>query len=148
MELYSQSGKLVSIPTIQQEEAAVAQANSATSEYTIPTLSSTYYFSFLNSEERYMLIVYGEAAQIAELQQSFIQIFPIILVAIIIIAFFASWFYSRVITFPVLKISNISTKMSAMQLDWKLEEKRTDELGILKKALTRYRKTYQLRFLI
>ncbi len=135
MELYSQSGKLVSIPTIQQEETAVAQANSATSEYTIPTLSSTYYFSFLNSEERYMLIVYGEAAQIAELQQSFIQIFPIILVAIIIIAFFASWFYSRIITFPVLKISNISTKMSAMQLDWKLEEKRTDELGILEKSL-------------
>ena len=82
-----------------------------------------------------MLIVYGEAAQIAELQQSFIRIFPIILVAIIIIAFFASWFYSRIITFPVLKISNISTKMSAMQLDWKLEEKRTDELGTLEKSL-------------
>lgn len=135
IELYSQSGELVSIPTIQQGETAVAQGNTATSGDTIPMLSSTYYFSFLNSEERYMLIVYGEAAQIAELQQSFIRIFPIILVAIIIIAFFASWFYSRIITFPVLKISNISTKMSAMQLDWKLEEKRTDELGTLEKSL-------------
>lgn len=135
IELYSQSGELVSIPTIQQEETSVAQANTATSGYTIPTLSSTYYFSFLNSEERYMLIVYGEAAQIAELQQSFIQVFPIILVAIIIIAFFASWFYSRIITFPVLRISNISTQMSTMQLDWKLEEKRTDELGTLEKSL-------------
>ena len=135
IELYSQSGELLSIPTMQQEETAVAQGNTATSGDTIPMLSSTYYFSFLNSEERYMLIVYGEAAQIAELQQSFIRIFPIILVAIIIIAFFASWFYSRIITFPVLKISNISTKMSAMQLDWKLEEKRTDELGTLEKSL-------------
>lgn len=134
IELYSQSGELVSIPTMQQEEA-VAQGNTATSGYTVPTLSSTYYFSFLNSAERYMLVVYGEAAQIAELQQSFIQVFPVILVAIIVIALFASWLYSRIITFPVLKISNISTKMSAMQLDWKLEEKRTDELGTLEKSL-------------
>lgn len=135
IELYSQSGELLSIPTMQQEETPVAQGNPATSVDTIPTLSSTYYFSFLNSEERYMLIVYGEAAQIAELQRSFLQVFPIVLVAIIIIAFFASWLYSRIITFPVLKISNISTKMSAMQLDWKLEEKRTDELGTLEKSL-------------
>lgn len=134
IELYSQSGELVFIPTMQQEET-VAQENTATSGYTVPTLSSTYYFSFLNSAERYMLVVYGEAAQIAELQQSFIQVFPVILVAIIVIALFASWLYSRIITFPVLKISNISTKMSAMQLDWKLEEKRTDELGTLEKSL-------------
>ena len=134
IELYSQSGELVPIPTIQQE-VAVAQGNTATSGYSPPTLSSTYYFSFLNSTERYTLVVYGEAAQIAELQQSFIQVFPIILVAVIVIALFASWLYSRIITFPVLKISNISSQMSTMQLDWKLEEKRTDELGILEKSL-------------
>ena len=133
IELYSQSGELVSIPTIQQEET-VAQGT-ATSDYTVPTLSNTYYFSFLNSAERYRLVVYGEAAQIAEFQQSFIQIFPVIFGAIIVIALFASWLYSRIITFPVLRISNISTKMSTMQLDWKLEEKRTDELGTLEKSL-------------
>ena len=119
IELYSQSGELVSIPTIQQEET-VAQGT-ATSDYTVPTLSNTYYFSFLNSAERYRLVVYGEAAQIAEFQQSFIQIFPVIFGAIIVIALFTSWLYSRIITFPVLRISNISTKMSTMQLDWKYE---------------------------
>ena len=134
IELYSQSGELVPIPTIQQE-VAVAQGNTATSGYSPPTLSSTFYFSFLNSTERYTLVVYGEAAQIAELQQSFMQVFPIILVAVIVIALFASWLYSRIITFPVLRISNISSQMSTMQLDWKLEEKRTDELGILEKSL-------------
>lgn len=133
IELYSQSGELVSIPTIQQEETVVQ--GTARSDYTVPTLSNTYYFSFLNSAERYRLVVYGEAAQIAELQQSFIQIFPVIFGAIIVIALFASWLYSRIITFPVLRISNISTQMSTMQLDWKLEEKRTDELGTLEKSL-------------
>ncbi len=137
IELISQSGEYIPIPTMPKEtqETTVIQGNTAISGYTIPTLSSTYYFSFLNSTERYTLVVYGEAAQIAELQQSFIQVFPIILVAAIVIALFASWLYSRIITFPVLRISNISSKMSTMQLDWKLEEKRTDELGILEKSL-------------
>ena len=137
IELISQSGEYIPIPTMPKEtqETTVIQGNTAISGYTIPTLSSTYYFSFLNSTERYTLVVYGEAAQIAELQQRFIQVFPIILVAAIVIALFASWLYSRIITFPVLRISNISSKMSTMQLDWKLEEKRTDELGILEKSL-------------
>ena len=137
IELISQSGEYIPIPTMPKEtqETTVIQGNTAISGYTIPTLSSTYYFSFLNSTERYTLVVYGEAAQIAELQQSFIQVFPIILVAAIVIALFASWLYSRIITFPVLRISNISSKMSTMQLDWKLEEKRTDELGILEESL-------------
>ena len=138
IELYSQSGEFMSIPTMQQEIGG-AQGNSAEntaiSGYAIPTLSSTYYFSFLNSAERYTLVVYGEAAQIAELQRSFAQIFPVILITIVVIALFASWLYSRIITFPVLKISKISTQMSDMQLDWDLEQKRTDELGTLEKSL-------------
>lgn len=135
IELYSQSGEFVSAPTIQQEETAVAQENTAISSDSVPTRSGTYYFSFLDSDERYTLVVYGEAAQIAELQQSFIQVFPVIFVVIIVIALFASWLYSRIITFPVLKISTISAKMSTMQFDWKLEEKSTDELGTLEKSL-------------
>lgn len=137
IELYSQSGEYVPIPTMPKEiqETTIIQGNNAISGYSVPTLSSIYYFSFLNSAERYMLVVYGEAAQIAELQQSFAQIFPVILVAIIVIALFASWLYSRIITFPVLKISKISTQMSDMQLDWELEQKRTDELGTLEKSL-------------
>ena len=35
----------------------------------------------------------------------------------------------------MLRISSIATKMSEMQLDWKLDTKRTDELGILEKSL-------------
>lgn len=137
VELFSQSGEYMPVPTMPQEiqETVLIQGNSATSVYTVPTLFSTYYFSFLDSTERYTLVVYGEAAQIAELQQSFIQVFPVILATTIVIALFASWLYSRIITFPVLKISNISSQMSAMQLDWKLEEKRTDELGTLEKSL-------------
>ena len=82
-----------------------------------------------------MLIVYGTAEQIAELQQSFIRVFPFILLVVLVVAFAVSWLYSRMVTKPILEISRISEKMSGLQLEWKVDEQRTDELGILGKSL-------------
>lgn len=82
-------------------------------------------------------IVYGEAEHISELQQSFVRIFPLILLAVLVAAFSVSWIYSRMITKPVLEISRISEKMSDLQLDWTVDEQRADELGTLGKSLNR-----------
>lgn len=136
IELYSYEGELLETPTSQFEND-IEQGNTAQSVLpdAAPILSSAYYFSFSDTAEKYTLIVYGEAAQILELQKSFIQVFPLILVMVIVIGLFTSWLFSHVITFPVLKICKIATKMSDLQLDWELEEQRTDELGTLKKSL-------------
>lgn len=140
VELYNSSGISVSLPTAQvfneqeQQIASVAQSSGDFYE-TAPVLSSNYYFSFSDSNDRYMLIVYGVAEQIAELQQSFVRIFPIVLLTVLAVAFAVSWLYSRMITKPVLEISSISEKMSDLQLDWKVDELRTDELGTLEKSL-------------
>lgn len=92
---------------------------------------------FSDRSDRYTLVVYGEAEQISELQQSFIRVFPIILLLVLAIALVISWLYSRMITKPVLEISRISEKMSDLQLDWTVDEQRTDELGTLGKSLNR-----------
>jgi len=138
VELYNSSGDWVSLPTeefdnewgvniVQSTDTGLGEAN--------PILSNSYYFSFADSRDRYMLTVYGEAEQIAELQQSFIRIFPFILLVVLVAAFVVSWLYSRIITKPVLAISSVSEKMSNLQLDWQVDEQRTDELGILGKSL-------------
>ena len=138
VELYNSSGDWVSLPTeefdnewgvniVQSTDTGLGEAN--------PILSNSYYFSFADSRDRYMLTVYGEAEQIAELQQSFIRIFPFILLVVLVAAFVVSWLYSRIITKPVLTISSVSEKMSNLQLDWQVDEQRTDELGILGKSL-------------
>lgn len=82
-----------------------------------------------------MLIVYGAAEQVMELQQAFRYIFPVLLFVILIISFVVSWLYSLIITRPVLKISRISEEMSALHLEWNINGHRTDELGILEKNL-------------
>lgn len=138
VELYNSNGDWVSLPTEEFDNEwgiNIAQSTVAGLGETTPTLSNSYYFSFSDRSDRYMLIVYGEAEQIAELQQSFIHIFPFILLAVLVVAFVVSWLYSRMITKPVLAISSIAKKMSDLQLDWEIDEQRTDELGILEKSL-------------
>ena len=143
VELYNGKGESVPLPTELFAEAW--GGNTAYMEQTqinelgetAPLLSGSYHFSFSDSNERYMLIVYGAAEQIGELQQSFIRVFPFILLIVLAVAFIVSWLYSCIITKPVLEISRISEKMSDLQLDWTVDEQRTDELGTLGKSLNR-----------
>ena len=143
VELYNGKGEFVPLPTEQYAEARdgntayIEQTQINELRKTVPLLSGSYHFSFSDSNERYMLIVYGAAEQIGELQQSFIRVFPFILLIVLAVAFIVSWLYSCMITKPVLEISRISEKMSDLQLNWTVDEQRTDELGTLGKSLNR-----------
>ena len=140
VELYDSSGDWVALPTNEFDnewEGNIGQTAVSGFGETSPVLSNHYYFSFSDCSDRYTLVVYGEAEQISELQQSFIRVFPIILLLVLAIALVISWLYSRMITKPVLEISRISEKMSDLQLDWTVDEQRTDELGTLGKSLNR-----------
>ncbi len=140
VELYNSGGDWVALPSKEFDnewKGNVAQTAVAGPGETSPVLSNQYYFSFSDCSDRYTLVVYGEAEQISELQQSFIRVFPIILLLVLAIALVISWLYSRMITKPVLEISRISEKMSDLQLDWTIDEQRTDELGTLGKSLNR-----------
>ena len=140
VELYNSGGDWVALPAKEfnnEWNGNIAQTAVAGPGETSPVLSNQYYFSFSDCSDRYTLVVYGEAEQISELQQSFIRVFPIILLLVLAIALVISWLYSRMITKPVLEISRISEKMSDLQLNWMVDEQRTDELGTLGKSLNR-----------
>ena len=143
VELYNGKGEFVPLPTERFTEAwdgntaYYVQTQMNELRKTVPLLSGSYHFSFSDSNERYMLIVYGAAEQIGELQQSFIHVFPFILLIVLAVAFIVSSLYSCMITKPVLEISRISEKMSDLQLNWTVDEQRTDELGTLGKSLNR-----------
>ncbi len=141
IELYDGKGAFVDLPTerfnngTRGEAAYIIQAEAEEYFETAPVLSNSYHFSFADREDRYLLIVYGAAEQITQLQQSFIGVFPLILLIVLAVSFIVSWLYSRMITKPVLKISRIAEKMFDLQFDWQVDEPRTDELGILEKSL-------------
>ncbi len=148
IELYNENGSLISLPSEQVHNEYIANvAEESVAEYDYeensPILSNHYYFSFSDSKQRYMLIVYGKAGQIIQLRQSFLNVFPLLLILILIISLAVSWFYSVIITKPVLEISRVSEQMSDLHLEWQVNERRIDELGILEKSLNMLSKNLQ-----
>ena len=138
VELYDGDGLQMPLPTKKADDGwngMIALYEGGDSYESSPVLSADYYFSFSDSNVRYMLIVYGTAEQVAELRQAFRRILPPLLFAIIAVSFAASWLYSHLITKPVLEISRISEEMSELHLEWQLDGSRTDELGTLEKSL-------------
>ena len=143
VELYDESALPVALPTerFNSTESMIIMQTAVDDDDNLkessPIQSNSYYFSFLDSSDRYMLIVFGTAEQVSELQQSFLRILPLLFGIVLVVAFIVSWLYSRIITNPVLEISRISEKMSDLHLQWQIKEPRADELGVLEKSLNR-----------
>lgn len=137
VELYTADGVLVETPSNQNSfnDGITGEALGGASYESAPIISNSYYFSFADDNSQYILTVYGEASQIAELRQSFVSVLPILFCVILLVSLATAWVYSRIITNPVLKISRISKEMSDMRLEWQLEERRSDELGVLENSL-------------
>ena len=137
VELYTADGVLMETPSNQNDfnDGITGEALGGTSYESAPIISNSYYFSFVDDNSQYILTVYGEASQIAELRQSFVSVLPILFCVILLVSLATAWGYSRIITNPVLKISRISKEMSDMRLEWQLEERRSDELGVLENSL-------------
>lgn len=64
-----------------------------------------------------------------------LSIFSDVQFVILLVAVLASIVYSYYVTRPVLRISNVSKRMSELDFSWRCEENRTDELGILARSL-------------
>ena len=131
VELYTADGVLVETPSNQNSfnDGITGEALGGASYESAPIISNSYYFSFADDNSQYILTVYGEASQIAELRQSFVSVLPILFCVILLVSLATAWVYSRIITNPVLKISRISKEMSDMRLEWQLEERRSSRIS-------------------
>lgn len=70
-----------------------------------------------------------------ELNRAFWQIAPLIFAVILLIAAVSAWLCSRAIVRPVLKLSGVSKRMAELDMTWRCEEGRSDELGVLGRSL-------------
>ena len=95
----------------------------------------SYLFSFTGSDTVYTLTVAGSAHEVDLLKDTLASVFLILFFVILAIATIASVVYSRYVTKPVLRLSEVSKEMSELNFNWKCKEDRTDELGVLAHSL-------------
>ncbi len=138
LQLFDADGNAIELPSQGETEFPRLLAGGTATENSDPAAyraTHSYLFSFAGSNTVYTLMVAGSAHEIELLKNTLASVFSILFFIILVIATLASISYSRYVTKPVLRISKVSKNMSELNFDWKCEECRTDELGVLAHSL-------------
>ena len=98
-------------------------------EGTTQTISSG--VTFIDSNENYILSLSVSEGTVNQIMVTFLKITPAILLLIFLISIISAQIISRVITKPVIDISYISKKLTKLDMTWRCNTSRIDEIGIL-----------------
>lgn len=88
-------------------------------------------FRFSGSDELYYLSVTSNATAVNQAASAMRQVMPYLALVVLIISFLGAVIYSRYITRPIVRLSNISQKMADLDFSWECCEQRKDEIGVL-----------------
>ena len=79
----------------------------------------------------YTLQITMSARAVNQLTETFWRLLPIIGIAVLAISLIASYFVTRLLTKPILEISDISKRLTTLDMTWRCDTSRTDEVGTL-----------------
>ena len=105
--------------------------NELISGSTSGTESASIASTFENGGNHYAIVSQINANATESISGIFSKVFPYVLVAIILISALTAFFYSRYLARPIVGISNISKKMTALNMSWRCDVSRSDEIGVL-----------------
>jgi len=92
-------------------------------------------YDYLHDGKTYFLVAAVTFQAVDLLSQMFLRIFPYILALIVVLSALAAFFYTRQIARPIVAISRTSQRMAELDLSWRSETKRSDEIGLLSRNL-------------
>lgn len=79
----------------------------------------------------YTLQITMSARAVNQLTETFWRLLPIVGIAVLAISLVASYFVTRLLTKPILEISDISKRLTTLDMTWRCDTSRTDEVGTL-----------------
>ena len=68
---------------------------------------------------------------INQMEGIFAQVFPYILIVVLLISTLSAFLYTRFLAKPIVKIAHISKKMTNLDMSWRCSTNRSDEIGLL-----------------
>lgn len=104
-------------------------------ELTVTTSSIATTVSFSDSKTEYALII-SSISQTADIILSLmLRFLPAVFVIIFLLSFLSAFICSKVIVTPIAKISQISKRMTLLDMTWKCDIESDDEIGVLASSL-------------
>lgn len=118
--------------TVYGDSAVTFDENEIAVDTRLSTETSSQSFSLmLKNGESYTLTVFTNLYVVQQSTEVLISIFPYVILMVFVLSILCSLFYSRFITRPILRISDISEQIASLDFTGKCDETRTDELGRL-----------------
>lgn len=106
-----------------------------TEELTAASLSIASSVTFSDRETEYLLVVYSISQTADIISSLMLRFLPAVLAIIILLSFLSAFICSKVIVTPIAKISQISKRMTSLDMTWKCDIKSSDEIGVLASSL-------------
>lgn len=112
-------------------------AGAQLSDFTSATSSIAASVTFIDSEKEYSLVISSISETSENISNLMLQFLPAVLVIIFVLSFLSAFICSKVIVAPIAKISQISKRMTALDMTWKCDIKSNDEIGVLADSLNK-----------
>lgn len=121
--ILSDNNKVLSFGEIRIDELMVTTSNIATT------------ITFTDSKTEYTLVVTSLSKTADVISSLILRFLPVVLVIILLLSSLSALICSRVIVSPIATISQISTRMTTLDMTWKCNVKSDDEIGVLASSL-------------
>lgn len=123
--IYDESENIKNVLNGPSDNAVTENENASGSEFLCFSIS------FADTSETYQIVVQQNQKAVSKVTEVFGKIWYWVLLCILFISALTSFLYARYITKPIVKASHISKKIANMDFNWRYEETRTDEIGVL-----------------
>lgn len=121
--ILSDDNGALSFGEIKAEELTVATSNIVTA------------VTFLDSETEYALVVSSISKTADVILSLMLRFLPVVFAIILLLSSLSAFICSKVIVSPIAKISQISKRMTLLDMTWKCDIESNDEIGVLASSL-------------
>ncbi len=104
-------------------------------ELTVETSSIASIVTFLDIKTEYTLVVSSLSQTSDVILNLMLRFLPVVFAIILLLSSLSAFICSKVIVNPISKISEISKRMTSLDMTWKCEVESNDEIGILASSL-------------
>lgn len=117
------------------DEATLNFGEIQSNETTVATSTIGTDIAFSDSETEYMLVLSSLTRTAEQISSLMLRFLPIIFLIIVLLSIFSAFICSKVIVAPIAKISNISKRMTELDMTWRCDVESDDEIGVLASSL-------------
>lgn len=124
-----------SAATLSDDSGALNFGEIKTDELTVTTSSIATTVTFSDSNTEYAFVVSSLSQTADIILNLMLRFLPVVLAIILLLSSLSAFISSRVIVAPIAKISEISKRMTSLDMTWKCDIESNDEIGVLASSL-------------